>query len=123
MSRALLLMLWGWTVIWSWWSGRLDLLLRGVFHGLVGIAGLVMLFPAACYAELTGRLPFAAAEAHFAEAGFGSRQLFRIVGLAVASVGIVSSAAIAHGAVGYLSQVVDLPATVLLVVVILATGT
>ena len=43
MSRALLLMLWGWTVIWSWWSGRLDLLLRGVFHGLVGMAGLVML--------------------------------------------------------------------------------
>ena len=43
MSRALLLMLWGWTVLWSWGSGRLDLLLRNVFHGLVGTAGLVML--------------------------------------------------------------------------------
>ena len=39
MSRALLLMLWGWTVLWSWGSGRLDLLLRNVFHGLVGTAG------------------------------------------------------------------------------------
>ncbi|MCG8684387.1 MAG: hypothetical protein MI892_05905, partial [Desulfobacterales bacterium] len=67
------------------------------------LAGFVMLFPAACYAELTGRLPYAAAEAHFAEAGFGSKHLFLIVGLAVASVGIVSSAAIAHGAVGYIS--------------------
>ncbi|MEM9107209.1 MAG: amino acid permease, partial [Pseudomonadota bacterium] len=86
------------------------------------IAGFVMLFPAACYAELTGRLPFAAAEAHFAEAGFGSKQLFRIVGLAVASVGIISSAAIAHGAVGYLLQVIDLPAALLLVLVILFTG-
>jgi APA family basic amino acid/polyamine antiporter len=86
------------------------------------VAGLVMLFPAACYAELTGRLPYAAAEAHFAEAGFGSRRLFLIVGLAVASVGIISSAAIAHGAVGYISQIVDLPPTVLLVAVILATG-
>jgi len=86
------------------------------------IAGFVMLFPAACYAELTGRLPYAAAEAHFAEAGFGSRHLFLIVGLAVASVGIVSSAAIAHGAVGYLQQIIDLPPTVLLVGVILATG-
>lgn len=86
------------------------------------IAGFVMLFPAACYAELTGRLPYAAAEAHFAEAGFGSRQLFRIVGLAVASVGIISSAAIAHGAVGYLLQVIDLPATLLLVLVVLLTG-
>ena len=43
MSRALLLMLWGWTVLWSWGSGRLDLLLRNVFHGLVGTAGLTML--------------------------------------------------------------------------------
>ncbi|MCP4318612.1 MAG: APC family permease [Hyphomicrobiales bacterium] len=86
------------------------------------IAGLVMLFPAACYAELTGRLPYAAAEAHFAEAGFGSRHLFLIVGLAVASVGIISSAAIAHGAVGYLLQIVDLSPTVLLIIVVLATG-
>ena len=43
MTRALLMMVWGWTLIWSWGSGRLDLLLRGVFHGLVGAAGLVML--------------------------------------------------------------------------------
>ena len=43
MSRALLLMLWGWTVLWSWGSGRLDLLLRNIFHGLVGTAGLAML--------------------------------------------------------------------------------
>ena len=43
MSRALLLMLWGWTLLWSWGSGRLDLLLRNVFHGLVGAAGLAML--------------------------------------------------------------------------------
>ena len=43
MSRALLLMLWGWTVLWSWGSGRLDLLLRNVFHDLVGTAGLAML--------------------------------------------------------------------------------
>ena len=43
MTRALLMMVWGWTLIWSWGSGRLDLLLRGVFHGLVGASGLVML--------------------------------------------------------------------------------
>ena len=42
MTRALLMMVWGWTLIWSG-VGRLDLLLRGVFHGLVGAAGLVML--------------------------------------------------------------------------------
>lgn len=86
------------------------------------IAGLVMMFPAATFAELTGRLPYAAAEAHFVEAGFNSRTLFLIVGLAVATVGIVSSAAIAHGAVGYLSQLVDVPPVYLLVAVITTTG-
>ena len=42
MSRGLLLILWGWMVIWSVLSGRLDLLLRGVFHSLVGVSGVVL---------------------------------------------------------------------------------
>jgi len=86
------------------------------------IAGLVMLLPAAAFAELTGRMPFAAAEAHFVGTGFSSSHLFLLVGLAVAAVGLISSAAIAHGAVGYLSQLLNWPTAGLLVVVILATG-
>ena len=86
------------------------------------IAGLVMLLPAACFAELTGRMPFAAAEAHFVGTGFKSPKLFLLVGLAVAIVGLISSAAIAHGAVGYLSQLIDWPIIALLIMVILATG-
>ena len=43
MTRGLLLILWGWMVIWSVLSGRLDLLLRGVFHSLVGASGAVLL--------------------------------------------------------------------------------
>ena len=43
MSRGLLLILWAWMVIWSVLSGRLDLLLRGVFHSLVGASGAVLL--------------------------------------------------------------------------------
>jgi APA family basic amino acid/polyamine antiporter len=86
------------------------------------IAGLVMLLPAACFAELTGRMPFAAAEAHFVGTGFKSSKLFLLVGLAVGVVGLVSSAAIAHGAVGYLSQLIDWPVIALLILVIIATG-
>lgn len=86
------------------------------------IAGLVMLLPAAAFAELTGRMPYAAAEAHFVGTGFQSPKLFLLVGLAVAVVGLISSAAIAHGAVGYLSQLLDWPAAVLLIMVIIATG-
>ena len=41
--RATLLILWGWTALWSLLSGRLDLLLRSVFHGLVGAAGIALL--------------------------------------------------------------------------------
>ena len=82
------------------------------------LAAVTMAFPAACFAELTGRYPFAAAEARFVREGFGSRALFVLVGLAVALIGVVSSAAIAHGAVAYLSRVVDFPGPVLLAVVI-----
>jgi amino acid transporter len=82
------------------------------------VAALIMVFPASCFAELTGRFPFAAAEARFVREGFGSQALFLAVGLGVALIGVVSAAAIAHGAVGYLSRVVDLPAPLLLVVVI-----
>ena len=43
MIRGALLITWGWIVLWSVISGRLDLLLRGVFHGLVGISGAALL--------------------------------------------------------------------------------
>ena len=43
MIRAMLLILWGWTVTWSVATGRVDLLLRGVFHSLVGASGVALL--------------------------------------------------------------------------------
>ena len=43
MIRALALALWGAVLLQSYGSGRLDLLLRGLFHPLVGISGLMLL--------------------------------------------------------------------------------
>jgi uncharacterized repeat protein (TIGR03943 family) len=43
MIRGTLLIIWGWIVLWSVISGRLDLLLRGIFHGLVGVSGAALL--------------------------------------------------------------------------------
>ena len=43
MTRAALLIVWGWILLWSVISGRLDLLLRGVFHGLVGASGVALI--------------------------------------------------------------------------------
>ena len=39
----LLLLLWGWVMVWSALSGRLDLLLRGIYHPVVLIGGGLLL--------------------------------------------------------------------------------
>ena len=40
---SLQLMLWGWVMVWSTWSGRLDLLLRAVYHPVVGVGGALLM--------------------------------------------------------------------------------
>jgi uncharacterized repeat protein (TIGR03943 family) len=58
--RAAFLALWGMVLLGSSLSGRLDLLLRGIFHPLVGLSGVLLLGLAALQlrAELgTGRRP------------------------------------------------------------------
>jgi basic amino acid/polyamine antiporter, APA family len=86
------------------------------------IAGAIMICPAASFAELAGRLPFAAGEARFVEEAFDSRWLTTLIGLAVACVGIVSSAAIALGSTGYIVQIIHLPEPVVLTAVVLIMG-
>jgi APA family basic amino acid/polyamine antiporter len=86
------------------------------------VASLVMVCPAASFAELTGRLPFAAAEAHFVDEAFHLRWLTLAVGLAVASVGVVSSAAIGLGSSGYIAQVVDLPHLMIVTAIFVLMG-
>ena len=39
----LVLLLWGWLLVWSSLSPRLDLLLNAVFHPVVAIAGVVLM--------------------------------------------------------------------------------
>ena len=46
-SRGLLLILWGCTVLWSVVSGRLELLLNSVFHSLVAGSGVALLITGA----------------------------------------------------------------------------
>lgn len=86
------------------------------------IAGLVMICPAASFAELAGRLPFAAGEARFVEEAFNRRWLTLLIGLAVACVGIVSSAAIALGSTGYIIQILRLPEAIVLTAVVMIMG-
>lgn len=84
------------------------------------LAGLVMLCPAASFAELAGRLPFAAGEARFVEEAFDLRWLTLTIGIAVASVGVVSAAAIARGSTAYILEIFDLSHSTVLIAVIIA---
>lgn len=65
------------------------------------IAGL----SAASFAELSQRLPKAAAAALYVETGFGSKEFAVLVGLVVAFAGLVSSAALVNAFYGYLTDV------------------
>lgn len=86
------------------------------------LAALAVLFSAISFSEWSRRLPVSAGEAAYVKAGFGSDILSTVVGLLVVSSGVVSSAAIAIGSTGYLREFIDLPAELLIVVVIILLG-
>ncbi len=86
------------------------------------IAAIVMLFPAAAFAELAGRLPFAAGEARFVNEAFGRDWLTLAVGLAVTGVGIISSAAIGLGSAGYVISLTGGPLHLAYAVIIIAVA-
>jgi APA family basic amino acid/polyamine antiporter len=83
----------------------------GVYAPLAFIlAALVAIPTALSFGELAARYPASAGEAIYVEEAFGRPRLAALVGLAVVFVGLVSSAAISAGAVGYLRDMVALPA-------------
>lgn len=86
------------------------------------VAGFVMTFTAASYAELCTRLPYAAGEASYAKAAFRSRTLSTAVGLVTAFIGIISSAAVSLGSVGYIRELIELPVPFLLTVIVISLG-
>lgn len=73
------------------------------------IAGAAAGLTALSFAELSARIPESAGEAAFTREAFGSRRFGDAVGVAVATVGVVSAAAILKGGVGYVLAFVDLP--------------
>lgn len=86
------------------------------------LAAVVMIFTVASYAELSTRYPVSAGEAAYVDAAFRSRQLTTVVGLLTAAIGVISSAAVASGAAGYIRQFLDLPHELVVLAVLLALG-
>lgn len=81
------------------------------------LAGLVALPSALSYAELSARMPVAAGEAAFIEAGFGQKWLALLVGLAIVVAGTISGAAVLRGGVGYLSAILPVDPMILIIAV------
>jgi amino acid transporter len=73
------------------------------------VASLLAAFTAFSFAELVARYPRSAGEAIYVREGFGSDRLALVVGLMVALSGVVSSATIINGSIGYLQEFVALP--------------
>jgi basic amino acid/polyamine antiporter, APA family len=86
------------------------------------VAAALMALSGASFAELACRFPVAAGEAAYAREAFRSDRLATIVGLLVAVIAIVSSAAISIGSAGYLAIFAPLPDWMLVCAVVLSMG-
>ena len=74
------------------------------------IASILAGFSAFSYAELAVRYPKSAGEAVYIQQSFGRPFLSKLIGLMIVFVGVVSTATLVHGFVGYLNVFVQWPA-------------
>lgn len=86
------------------------------------VAALLVTFTAFAYAELVARYPRSAGEAVYIQAAFAHRHISLMVGLLIICIGVVSSATLARGMVGYLHLFIDLPAWLVISIVVLLLG-
>jgi APA family basic amino acid/polyamine antiporter len=86
------------------------------------VAAIVASMTAFSYAELSSRFPLSAGEAVYVQHGLGRRSLAIGAGAFVALSGIVSSAALARGFVGYLQVLAPVPDWIGIVAIVLILG-
>jgi basic amino acid/polyamine antiporter, APA family len=86
------------------------------------LAATVMALTVASYTELSTRFPVSAGEAVYVKAAFERRWLSTVTGLVTFGIGVSSSSTVAVGAVGYIQQFVDLPATAVIIGVVVILG-
>lgn len=86
------------------------------------LAAIIAGFTAFSYAELSSRLPRSAGEAVYIQAAFGKQYLSSITGWCVVAIGIISSATIANGFVGYLDIFIQIPDWLAITVLVLGMG-
>jgi amino acid transporter len=82
------------------------------------ISAFIAAFTALSYAELSGRVPKSAGEAAYVQEGFRRPTVAAIVGWAVIASGVVSSATLVRGFIGYLDIFVRLPPALSIILVV-----
>jgi len=86
------------------------------------IASAVAVFTAFTYGELSSRFPRSAGEALYIAKAFDRKWLSAATGYSIVAVGIISSATIANGFVGYLDVFIKLPSWLVIATVVLTLG-
>ena len=86
------------------------------------VAAAVAAVTAFSYAELASRLPKSAGEAVYVHEGFGIRSLSSAVGLLLVLAGVVSSATLANGFVGYFRVFFEVPGWLVITLLVAALG-
>lgn len=86
------------------------------------LASILATFSALSYAELSARFPVSAGEAIYVQQAFGIRSLSRLVGLLIALIGLISSATLVRGFVGYFQLYVPLPEWQIISLLVLLLG-
>ncbi|MDT8376677.1 MAG: APC family permease [Mariprofundaceae bacterium] len=84
------------------------------------VASVVAGFTAFSYAELSSRFPKSAGEAVYLEEAFHLRWFSKGTGLFIAVIGIISSATIVNGAIGYLQIFIALPDPIMIILLVFA---
>lgn len=87
------------------------------------LASLLAGFSAFSYAELSSRYPRSAGEAVYLHHAFGIQQFSMIMGLLIIVIGLVSSATMIHGFVGYLQVFVEVAPWLVKVILITTLAT
>jgi len=85
------------------------------------LACVIALFTALSYAELASRYPVSAGEAVYIQEGMGRKSFSMAVGFMIVAAGLLSTAAIAQGFVGYVNQFIELqgPIAIIFLIVML----
>lgn len=86
------------------------------------LASLLAAFSAFSYAELSARFPLSAGEAVYVYRAFGRPRLSLLIGLMIIAIGMVSTATLVNGFVGYLGVFVDASPAVVITLLVLGLG-